>query len=63
MLEDSILKSNFIGLSTPNHTHLKYIQKILLYKNIKTILLEKPGGSNFNDLTWSLFDLKIDYQR
>ena len=27
-----LLKSNFIVLSTPNHTHLKYIQKILLYK-------------------------------
>ena len=48
----ALLKSNFIVLSTPNHTHLKYIQKILLYRNIKTILLEKPGGSNFNDFKY-----------
>lgn len=47
--KEVILKSNFIILSTPNHTHLKYIRKIVYYNNIKTILLEKPGGSNFND--------------
>ena len=45
----ALLKSNFIIISAPNHTHLKYIRKIVHYKNIKTILLEKPGGSNFND--------------
>ena len=47
--KEAILKSNFIVLSSPNYTHLKYIRKILHYKNIRTILLEKPGGSNFND--------------
>ena len=66
----ALLDSNFIVLSTPNHTHLKYIQKILLYKNIKTILLEKPGGSNFNDFKYIKYlckkrgvKLYINYQR
>ena len=66
----TILKSNFIILSTPNRTHLNYIQKIINYKNIRTILLEKPGGSNFNDFKTirslcknKKIKLYINYQR
>jgi len=47
---DTLLaKTSFVVISTPNKTHLNLIKKIVTFRKVKDILLEKPGGANLKD--------------
>ena len=47
--DKSLEDAYFFVISTPNHTHLRLIRKILSFQKLKYILLEKPGGTDFKN--------------
>lgn len=68
--EPLLSKASFFVISTPNKTHLNLIKKILTFKRVQDILLEKPGGANLRDFEKILklckknkINLYINYHR